>query len=49
MQYRVVVLSLLILFSPLAIAADKPSYKGLMRIPVPLYTGAGRHARDRSI
>jgi len=38
MHYRVVVLSLIILFSPIARAADKPSYKGLIRIPVPLYT-----------
>jgi hypothetical protein len=41
MQFRVLVFSLLSLISTLSIAADRPSYKGLMRIPVQLFTPQG--------
>ena len=41
MLYRVLVFFLLILFSSRTKAAEKPSYKGLMRIPVQLFTAQG--------
>jgi hypothetical protein len=41
MQFRVLVFSLLSLVSTRTIAADKPSYKSLMRIPVQLFTAQG--------
>ena len=43
MHYRVVALFLLIiiLISGFVTATDRPSYKGLMRIPVPLYNSKG--------
>jgi hypothetical protein len=41
MQFRVLVFSLLSLVSTRSFAVDLPSYKGLMRIPVQLFTPQG--------
>lgn len=41
MQFRLLVFSLLSLVVSRSFAAELPSYKGLMRIPVPLYSGEG--------
>ena len=41
MQFRVLVFFLLSLISTRSFAADLPSYKGLMRIPVQLFTPQG--------